>query len=117
MKKKLLSILLIGILIIGITGCGKSFESKILNKEFSHDITGYNDNLVSTEIFIFKGNGKGIVKNIYPESSKNRETEITYVLDEDNKEVTVHYENGKNSTFKYDEENDCMVGSNQYCNK
>ena len=121
MKKKLLSILLIGILAIGLTGCGGSFKSEIINKSFSREITGYNDVYVSTETFIFKEDGKGIVKNEY----RNNETNITYEMDEKNNTITIHYENGKNTTFSYLKDKDCITITNsssdnnnyQYCNK
>ena len=125
MKKKLLSILLIGILAIGLTGCGSSFKSEIINKSFSREITGYNDVYVSTETFIFKEDGKGIVKNEYSNSSRNNETNITYEMDEKNSTITIHYENGKNTIFSYSKDKDCITITNsssdnnnyQYCNK
>ena len=125
MKKKILSILLVGVLIISLTGCGSSFKSKIENKSFSRKITGYNDVYVSTETFIFKEEGKGIVKNEYSNSSRNSETNITYEMNEKNDTIIVHYENGKNTTFSYSKEKDCITITNssgdnnnyQYCNK
>ncbi len=125
MKRKLLSILLIGILAIGLTGCGGSFKSEIINKSFSREVTGYNDVYVSTETFIFKEDGKGIVKNEYSNSSRNSETNITYEMDEKNSTITIHYENGKNTIFSYSKDKDCIIITNsssdnnnyQYCNK
>ena len=125
MKKKILSLLLIGIAIISLTGCGGSFKSEIINKSFSREVTGYNDVYVSTETFIFKEDGKGIVKNEYSNSSRNNETNITYEMDEKNNTITIHYENGKNTTFSYLKDKDCITITNsssdnnnyQYCNK
>ena len=125
MKKKILSLLLIGIAIISLTGCGGSFKSEIINKSFSREITGYNDVYVSTETFIFKEDGKGIVKNEYSNSSRNNETNITYEMDEKNNTITIHYENGKNTIFSYSKDKDCITITNsssdnnnyQYCNK
>ena len=125
MKKKILSLLLIGIAIISLTGCGGSFKSEIINKSFSREITGYNDVYVSTETFIFKEDGKGIVKNEYSNSSRNSETNITYEMDEKNSTITIHYENGKNTIFSYSKDKDCITITNsssdnnnyQYCNK
>ena len=125
MKNRILSFILLIILIIGVTGCGNSFKSNIINKSFSREITGYNDTYVSTEIFVFKDDGTGIVKNEYSNSSKNRETKIEYEIDEKNNTVTIFYENGKSTTFSYSKEKDCITitksssdNSNyQYCNK
>ena len=50
MKKKILSVLLIGILIIGLTGCGKNNSNNVLNNENNSLIETLNnisDNIVS----------------------------------------------------------------------
>ena len=125
MQKKIILSLLVIVALFTITGCGGSFKSEIINKSFSRKITGYNDVYVSTETFIFKEDGKGIVKNEYSNSSRNSETNITYEMDEKNSTITIHYENGKNTTFSYLKDKDCITISNSssdnnnyhYCNK
>lgn len=125
MKRNLFLGLLLVAIVSTITGCGSSFKSEIINKSFSREITGYNDVYVSTETFIFKEDGKGIVKNEYSNSSRNNETNITYEMDEKNNTITIHYENGKNTTFSYLKDKDCITITNsssdnnnyQYCNK
>ena len=125
MKRNLFLGLLLVVIVFTITGCGSSFKSEIINKSFSREVTGYNDVYVSTETFIFKEDGKGIVKNEYSNSSRNNETNITYEMDEKNNTITIHYENGKNTTFSYLKDKDCIIITNsssdnnnyQYCNK
>ena len=125
MKRNLFLGLLLVAIVFTITGCGSSFKSEIINKSFSREITGYNDVYVSTETFIFKEDGKGIVKNEYSNSSRNNETNITYEMDEKNSTITIHYENGKNTIFSYSKDKDCITITNsssdnnnyQYCNK
>ena len=126
MKRKILILGIVAVLfamLFFLTGCGSSFESKIINKSFSREITGYNDVYLAPETFIFKGNGKGVVKNEDSKSSQNTETNITYDLDEKNNTISVHYENGKNTIFSYSEDLDCITitnkpdGNYQYFNK
>ena len=125
MKKKIILVLLVIVGLFTITGCGNSIKSEIINKSFTREITGYNDVYVSTETFIFKDDGKGMVKNEYSNSSRNSETDITYEIDEKNNSIIVQYENGKNTTFSYSKDKDCITITNssgdndnyQYCNK
>ena len=108
MKKKLLSILLIGIFAIGLTGCGSEYSKKDSNKpdnSSTKNITEQDKNIKNIKEFLKEINNKDFDKavTLLDKEGINELLKISLPSDEFSKSLN-HTLNRKDSEIKYDTE-------------
>ena len=106
MKKKLLSILLIGIFAIGLTGCGNEYSKKDSNKpdnSSTKNITEQDKNIKNIKEFLKEINSKDFDKavTLLDKEGINELLKISLPSDEFSKSLN-HTLNRKDSEIKYD---------------
>ena len=122
MKRKICLVLLSGVILLGVCGCGnESIENKIKGKTFTYkeesNQSAYGK-AITVEEFSFIGNGKGYEKvnieftgSLKEYADKNNLSEpttydITYIIDEDIINITTELDEHK---LKYDKDSECLI--------
>lgn len=123
--KKVKLLLLCGIIVLGICGCGKSFESEIVGNTFiskiesddstfgkiitSHTLIFKKDNKGTSKIDIeFTGDFKEYAENHISYDTRHTSTDYTYTLNE--KDNTINFTVDDDIyNLRYDKDTKCLI--------
>lgn len=127
MKNKFILLIISVFILLGICGCGKSFEQEIVGNsfvyEYSTEETAYG-NIITSQTLIFEQDGKGTSKIDIDFTGEFKEyadknisydtrhsvTDYAYTIDKENS--LVHFSiDDDNYDLKYDKDSKCLIDS------
>lgn len=127
MKKKMSLFMLCGVILLGLCGCGKNFESNIVGNTFIYEMTSEDTkygNIITSHTLIFNNDNKGTSKididftgdfKEYAEKNisydtRHTSTDFIYTLNEETKTIEFVLDSDTYN-LKYDEDTKCLIDS------